>query len=125
MQLNTSAGGTLGLVQSDVLSARTSNATLSNVVDPGVTFTNTGSAGTVTLTLPASPTLGNKYRFVITTNQTFTVAANTGQTIRNAGSVSSSAGTITSNTVGNIVELEYVDTNKWYVLYIIGAWALH
>lgn len=124
IQLNNFGGGTLGFIYSDVLSARTSNATLSNVVDPGVTFTNTGAAGTVTLTLPASPALGNKYRFVITTNQTFTITANTSQTIRNGGSVSASAGNISSNTVGNVVEIEYVGTNTWYVMYIIGTWTL-
>ncbi|GAG11307.1 unnamed protein product, partial [marine sediment metagenome] len=52
----------------------------------------------------------------------FTAAA--ADTIRNAASVSASAGNIRASTVGNVVVLECINTTEWFVKSIIGSWTL-
>lgn len=107
------------------VTAKTGDYTISTS-DSGVKFTNTGAAGAINLTLPASPTSGERQPFCVTNNQYLRVSANTGQTINLGGSVSASAGYVRANTKGNCLVLEYDNTNEWYAESITGsaAWLI-
>lgn len=92
--------------------------------ESGGFFTNSGASGSVTMTLPASPLIGTEYTFAVLAAQNFVVDANTGQTIRIAGSTSTSGGTATNATIGGILKIKAVSTTLWLAEYSTGTWTL-
>jgi hypothetical protein len=119
--------GTAGTEVGTVLTGRTISAktTNYNVVDGDsrTFFTNEGAGGTVNFTLPTAAAR-KEYTFYIQAAQTLTVTANTGDTIRLAGSVSASAGNVSANVVGNLVRLVCINATEWVAESIIGTWTV-
>jgi hypothetical protein len=83
--------------------------------------TNNGASGEVTLTLPTAAA-ALKFTFVVRANQYLRIQANTGDTIRNAGTVSASAGYFRNNVIGSVLTIMAVDTTEWVTEAIIGTW---
>jgi hypothetical protein len=99
--------------------AKTANYTVL-VTDSNTSFRNTGAAGAVALSLP-TPVEGTIFRAYVTAAQTFGFTATSSATIRDGATVSAANGTITSNTVGDYVELEAISTTAWMVVRKGGA----
>jgi hypothetical protein len=91
--------------------------------DQNVVFTNEGAIGTVNLNLPTA-SAGKTYTFYVRENQTLQVNANTGDTIRIAGSVSAAAGNISSSTVGSSVTLVAINATEWVAVATVGSWTV-
>lgn len=90
----------------------------------GQTFTNEGSAGTVIFTLPTA-TAGLDFMVAATDAHTITLTANTGDTIRNGGTVSSSAGSFSSDgTTGPIIKVTAMNATQWLATHITGQWTV-
>jgi hypothetical protein len=94
--------------------------------DAGYTFSNEGAAGLVTMTLP-TPAAGLRYTFYVRNAVGFKVAtAAVGQTIRIAGSISTSGGYIDDSTVGDSVTIIALNSTEWGATSIVGAgWSAH
>jgi hypothetical protein len=118
----------------DVRESYTANYTIKRAFS-GTQFDNQGATGRVTFMLPYMNDTdgykrGTKFGFFVATGQTLTVQAVNGMTIRVAGSVSAPNGTVSSNTVGNYIELEcidgdvLVDATKWVAKSVVGTWAV-
>lgn len=88
-------------------------------------FDNTGAGGSVVATLPAAPSAGDNWCFLVTAAQTHEVLANTGETINFGGTVSASAGNIQSNTVGSSACLYFATATAAYVYASTGPWAVN
>jgi uncharacterized ubiquitin-like protein YukD len=86
-------------------------------------YTNEGAGGDIDLALPSAVAGLTFTAFVQEANEIKFTAA-TGDTIRNAASVSASAGNIRASTIGNVVVLECINTTEWFVKSIIGTWTL-
>lgn len=88
------------------------------VLAPGINFT---------VTLPASPTVGNVVAFIVltgTSNDIF-IQANTGQFIRFGTALSVSGGTADSATAGDTLFLYYSDSDTtWYSTNSTGTWII-
>jgi hypothetical protein len=73
---------------------------------------------------------GTKYGFYVAAAQTLTIKAANGMTIRVAGSESAANGTVSSNTVGNYIEIECLDgslsvaATKWVAKSVVGTWTV-
>jgi len=89
--------------------------------ESGTLFTNEGATGTVILTLPAAA-IGLEYEFYIQANQTFTITAGSGDTIRSGTNVSTAAGTVSNNTVGNMIRIVAINSTEWIARTITGTW---
>ncbi len=89
--------------------------------DAGKTITNEGAAAKAIFTLPPA-VAGLKYRFIVQDADGIRVTANTGDTIRNAASVSGAAGYIENTTIGSVVDVECLNATQWFVTNLIGTW---
>ncbi|MFY9225105.1 MAG: hypothetical protein WAQ98_20695 [Blastocatellia bacterium] len=104
--------------------AKTSGYTLLST-DSGGVFTNGEAVGSVTFSLPAAAA-GLHYKFYVTTNQNFVIDAAGSDTIRLGASVTASGGNLTSNVVGDSLELIYIGSGQWGVLgKEQGTWAVN
>lgn len=110
------------LLTTKVVEAHTGDDTLTDVESFSI-HTNEGAAGLVTLTLPTA-VAGLTFTFYIQAAQTLTITAASGDTIRNAGTVSAAAGNISDNTVGNLVKLIAVNATEWITESIVGTWTI-
>ena len=96
--------------------------------DQGVNATvaiNTGSFATaaITLTLPVAPIDGSTCKFIVDNAGALIVQASAGQRIRIGIIVSAVAGTATSSSRGDSLELIYRATNStWLALTAAGTW---
>lgn len=81
---------------------------------------------TATATLPAAPAQGNTIAFAVDSLAgILTITANTGQKIRIGSTLSTSAGTATSNADGDSVTLVYRSSDTtWIATSVIGTWTL-
>lgn len=111
-----------GLKCERIITAKTGNYTVL-VADSNTLFTNEGAGGAIILTLPTA-VVGLIYEFYVQVAQTLTITASAGDTIRNAGSVSSAAGTAYANTVGNLVKITAINATEWVVETVQGTWTL-
>jgi hypothetical protein len=77
-----------------------------------------------TLTMPASPSQGNKITVIVDTTGSIVLTANTGQVLRLGGAVSSTAGTLTNRTTrGDSITLVYRSTGSaWIAESALGNW---
>lgn len=76
-----------------------------------------------TLTLPASPSQGNRIKIIVDTASSVVITANTGQTIRLSTGVSSSAGTQTNTARGDAMTIVYRSTGTvWIAEDFVGSW---
>lgn len=116
---NSGSGSTL-TIKSPPFSQVNSSAT--SVLNSGEFVT-----AAVTRTLPATAGLadGDLVIYYCTTAGALVVTANTGQTIRISGSVSSSAGTATSTAIGDSLTLRFDATAvSWRAVGVVGNWTL-
>lgn len=87
-------------------------------------LTNEGSSGSITFTLPAV-SLGYDFEFIAVTAQPIVITAPASTTIRNGGSVSSSAGSFTSDgTKGAVIRVTAITTTEYYVVHLTGSWTV-
>jgi hypothetical protein len=116
-----SGGGSSGLRV-----ALTSNTTLTSS-DNGNTYTNTGAAGTVIATLPASSTLGSgtfRLFFRLTVAQMLQVKAQGSDVIRYYGSATPAAGYLEINERDATLDVEYVGGGVFLVTAALCNWIL-
>ncbi len=95
--------------------------------DCGTRFVNTGASAMVQFTLPAA-TVGLWYEFAVTVAQSLRVATSGTNTIRIEGNTCSSGGYTASNTVGDAITLECVETGKWLAVggsRVASGWLLN
>jgi hypothetical protein len=86
-------------------------------------FTNEGATGENHYDLlPASS--GLTYTFIIQNANGIQVNADTGDTIRIAGSVSATGGLIAAATVGNTVTLVAINSTEWFAIESHGTWTV-
>lgn len=117
--ISISASGTTRVV-ADTRSAKTINYSVLNT-DGGTQFDNTGAVAEVDFTLPAAPTVGTKFGFMVFAAQIVKMIAPASTTINIGGTVSAAAGNATSSQVGAYVELEYVGSNRYVAKSVTGT----
>lgn len=91
--------------------------------ESGKTCTNSGAAGAIELTLPDAAA-GLEFIFIVNAAQYLRINAVTGDTIRNAATVSIAGGYIRANTVGNVLRLIAINDTQWITTSIIGTWTI-
>jgi hypothetical protein len=104
--------------------ALTSDTTLTSS-DNGNTYTNTGAAGTVIATLPASSTLGSgtfKLNFRLTVAQLLRVKAQGSDVLRYYGSASPAAGYLEIDERDAALDVEYVGGGVFLVTAALCNW---
>lgn len=116
--LNALSGGTGG---GGYTAANVTSSTSISALATGTFYTNSGASGTVNLTLPAA-VIGLTFGIFVATAQTFAFVAHGSETIRNADAVTSSGGSFSSSTIGNIIELICVINGQWIARQITGEW---
>jgi hypothetical protein len=97
-----------------------------NVVsgDRGTVFTNEGATSQMDFALPSAAAGLGPFTFVVQDADGIQIDAATGDTIRIGASVSSSAGTLTSTTIGDSVTLVAINATEWIAVASVGAgWA--
>lgn len=92
-------------------------------VSANVSGTVYANSAAFTPTLP-SAAAGYVYTFMVQNASALTITANTGDTIRLAGTVSAAAGTCVSSTVGDVITLIAIDATQWIAQSIIGTWVV-
>lgn len=117
--ISISALGASRLV-AETRSSKTTNFTVLST-DGGTQFDNTGAVAEVDFTLPAAPTVGTRYGYAVVAAQILKVIAPASTTINIGGTVSASAGNISSSQVGAYVELHYVGSNKYVAKFVTGT----
>jgi len=129
--LESGAGGTNAMTWATLntspdytVTAKTTGYTTSNT-DSGVVFNNTGASGSVAITAPTTPTVGEHHCLTVDAAQNFQFTAGTGQTISLGGAVGASAGNIQSSQVGAIVCLYADSTTSWIAQNMTGQWTLN
>jgi hypothetical protein len=102
--------------------AHTANDTLTDA-ENGTIHTNTGAAGTITLTLPAA-TVGKRFTFAVGAAQQLRIDPNGTETISLPSSgVPGAAGKyLVADAVGETVQLACVVAGNWAVLGYTGTW---
>lgn len=115
--------GPIGTSTPITVNPETTNTSIS-AGQSGQIFTNEGSSGTVTYTLPVA-SAGLDFTISSVAAHIIAVTANTGATIRNGGSVSSSAGTFTSDgTTGPVIRVTAMNSTQWIATHITGQWTV-
>lgn len=71
-----------------------------------------------------SAVAGMNYTFFIRSSDGLRIVANTGDSIRVLGTISSSGGYIESSTVGDFIKLVAVDVDTWLAVSIGGTWTV-
>lgn len=90
----------------------------------GRLYTNEGASGAITFNLPAASG-GRHYYFYVQSANNMVITAAAGDTIRIAGSVSSSGGTATNGTVGSFIHLVEINATEWVAMGTpAGTWVL-
>jgi hypothetical protein len=84
--------------------------------------TNEGATAKPIITLETAQAGLVRGPFIVQDSDGLRIKANTGDTIRNAGNVSASAGYIENTTVGSVVTLVAINATEWIVVSAIGTW---
>lgn len=122
-------GGTTAMTWGSIVtsaftvSSKTANFPVTAALD-WTRFDNSGAGGSVTFTLPASPSAGDNWCFLVAAAQSEVVLANTGETITMGNVTGASAGNLTSSTVGSNVCLYFQSSTAAYVWSSNGTWVL-
>jgi len=91
--------------------------------DSSKVFTNEGASALVYLNLPPA-VIGLTYTFAVQDVDGIRIAADTGDTIRIAGSVSAGAGYAESTTIGSCLTLKAINATEWLAFSSVGTWAV-
>lgn len=86
-------------------------------------LTNEGTAAENYHTLPTAAA-GLDFEFICQDGDGIRVVANTGDTIRDVGTVSASAGYIRSSTIGSVIRLKAINAVEWIVVSKQGTWTI-
>ena len=86
-------------------------------------MTNEGATAENYHTLPTAAA-GYDFTFVCQDSDGIRVVANTGDTIRDVGTVSASAGYIRSSTIGSVIRLLAINATEWIVVSKQGTWTI-
>ena len=127
--LTSQGGGTAAMTWSTILTAAfsvSSKTTAYNVTSAldWTRFDNTGAGGSVIGTLPASPSAGDNWCFLVTAAQTHEILANTGETITMGNVTGASAGNLQFSSIGSSVCLYFATATAAYVYSSNGTWVL-
>lgn len=88
------------------------------VADSGTVFTNEWATEKIVFNLPTAAA-NLIYTFVVQDDDGIDVTANTGDTIRIAADVTSTAGTITSTTIGSVITLVAINDTEWVATQVV------
>jgi hypothetical protein len=91
--------------------------------DSGKLYTNEGATAQIVFNLPTAAA-GLEFTFVVQDSDGLQVVAASGDTIRIAGSVTVSAGSISTTTIGNTVHLKAINATEWIALSHEGTWTV-
>ncbi len=114
------------LLNSVLVEANTAVAAGPNVIvatESRTVFTNEGATAENHHDLPTA-VAGLEYTFIVQDTDGMQINAATGDTIRNAGTVSASGGLIESATIGNVITLVAINATEWIVTTIVGTWTI-
>lgn len=90
--------------------------------DSAKVFTNEGATAKIVFNLPTA-VANLMYTFVVEDSDGIDIVANSGDTIRFAGTVTAAAGTITSTTIGSTITLVAINATEWIATSLMGTWA--
>lgn len=93
------------------------------VSEKGKVFTNTGASALNYHTLPTAAA-GYTFTFIVTDTDGIVVTAASGDDISVNGILSSTAGTVTSTTLGSSITLVAIDATTWTAISLIGTWTV-
>jgi len=91
--------------------------------DSGNLYTNEGATAEVVFNLPTAAA-NLEFTFIVQDSDGIQINADTGDTIRVAGSVSASAGLIETTTIGNTVHLKAINATEWVAISYVGTWTV-
>lgn len=111
-QVLTLVSGLPSWVATHSVSAKTASYTVVSA-DRFKTFTNEGASASVPFALPTAAAGEGPFTFVVQDSDGLSVVAGTGDTIRMGSSVTSSAGSIASTTVGDRVTVVAINATEW------------
>lgn len=94
-----------------------------STTDSGTVYTNEGDGDGSSVTLPTA-LAGLQFTICVQANQTLTVTANSGDTIRIGSSVTAAAGSITSNVIGSSITLVAINATEWFATASAGSWTI-
>ncbi len=118
----------LTFVQFHVIENNTATSGTPNALtddESGKVFENEGASAENHHTLPATPSDGCNFTFVVKDTDGIQVNAPNGSTtIRSGANVSAGGGDIASTTVGSVVKLVALSTTEWYAMYELGTWTV-
>jgi hypothetical protein len=101
----------------------TANFNCAGASDGRTVFTNRGAAGAITASIfNATTFIGASYIFHNVTGNAFNIQAGAGNTIRNGALLKAAPGILTSNAIGDVIELTAIGANQWIAVQVIGAW---
>lgn len=124
---NGTSGSALGtLALSKLVEANTAGSGSPNILtasESNKVLTNEGASALNYHTLPTA-VAGLTYTFIVQDADGIRITANTGDTIRIAGVVSSSAGYAESTVIGSTVTLVAINATEWLAVSSIGTWSL-
>lgn len=99
------------------------NFNAGGLVDSRTIYTNRGAPGAITANIFTSVGLNAaSYMFYNVTGNAFNIQAGAGTTIRNGALLKAAPGILTSNAVGDCIEIVAIGSNQWVVTQVIGAW---
>lgn len=116
-----SAFGAIGNVEASTVGSGAPNVLTAN--EDGKIVTNEGATARAYNTLP-SAVAGLAFEVVVQASDGVRVTAATGDTIRVAGSVSSTAGYIQNATVGSAIRLVAINATEWIAVSYVGTWTV-
>lgn len=91
--------------------------------ESGTLLTNEGSTAQNYHTLPTAAA-GLCFEFLVQDADGLRVVANTGDTIRIAGSASAAAGYIQNSTIGGAIRLCAINATEWFATSYVGTWTV-
>lgn len=86
-------------------------------------ITNEGTVGIQVENLPTAA-LGLVFTYYVQDADGFQINAAAGDTIRLSGSVSATAGSISSTSVGSAVTLNAINDTEWVASFVTGTWVI-
>jgi hypothetical protein len=107
----------------DPVTAQASTPLSPAATDSGKVYTNEGATEQIVFNLPTAAA-GLAFTFIIQDSDGIQVVANTGDTIRVAGSATPAAGNIQATTVGNTVKLIAINDTEWIAVFYVGTWTV-
>lgn len=112
---------TSGAISATVTAQATTPKTLA-ASESGTIFSNEGATGAITFNLPTA-VANYVYTFIVQDADGINITAAAADTIRFGGTVTATAGTISSTTIGSTITLVAINATEWVATSLIGSWA--